>query len=156
MDDVPPDLNKEINHPAFRAGLNLLARTGAGGFQLRCSQDDDPMVWVTLARYRNPQYNNLYVLPGSASSSSNGTEAQEFFFEAACGFTPMQAVMRLCDQILIGSSCAHCQKMVIFQTYNTVDVTLPPKMARADPESCVLAWDDASQQFQPECRRRGY
>ena len=146
MDDDTPGA-PELNHPAFIAGMNLLARTGAGAIQIRCSCDDVPAVWMLIVQYPNP----LSVL---AEASTNGSHAPEIFYETACGLGPLEAVMRLCNEVLAGSTCSFCARSVRFQVFNTVDVAAAG--APPDPTVCVVEWDNTEGQFRPSCKRGGW
>lgn len=142
MDDDTPGA-PELNHPAFMAGLNLLSRTGAGAIQIRCSDDDEPVVWMIVVQYRNSIENLVAV-------ASNGSSPPEYFYETACGQGPIEAVMRLCSEVLAGSTCSFCDREVRFEVLNTVDVVAASQPL--DPDTCVVAWDNSQSQFLPSCR----
>ena len=87
-----------IEDPILIAGIKLLERTGARGFQIRYSDDEEPVVWIAVAEYS--------IGPSNKPVAKNGRKV----FETASGMNPIAAVMRLCDQVIDGSECNHCHK----------------------------------------------
>jgi hypothetical protein len=71
--------------PRLMAAIDLIGRTGADQFQIRYSDDSKPVVWMALANWR-------------------GT------WEVGASTSPVQAVFRLCDQVIDGGQCTHCHK----------------------------------------------
>lgn len=66
------------------AAVLLIGRAGARNFQLRYSDDPEPVVWVADCELRD-----------------GGREA--------CGaLTPARAALRLCEEVFDGGTCAHC------------------------------------------------
>jgi hypothetical protein len=70
--------------PRFIAGVDLIRRTGAKQFQIRYSDDEEPVVWFAVALYEPRRW------------------------EADAGGDPLQAVMRLCERLVDGGTCAKC------------------------------------------------
>ena len=73
----------------FLAGVDLIGRTGATGFQIRYSDDEEPTVWVAVANHR-------------------GTHS------VAAALHPGRAVMRLCEELIDGGECTHCHRVATF------------------------------------------
>ena len=87
----PPD------DPRFVALVAMIGRTGAAEFQIRYSDDEQPVVWVAVAGHR--RINNRPSRRGKVNH-----------YEAGGGMTPLQACFRLAEQIVDGSECAHCHR----------------------------------------------
>jgi hypothetical protein len=63
----------------------MLGRTGATQFQIRYSDEDEPVIWMVAARWSN-------------------------HWEVAASMSPLGAVFNLCDQVVDGGTCTHCGK----------------------------------------------
>ena len=73
------------------AAVDLLGHTGAEEFQIRHSpEDEQPITWTALARWDKT-------------------------WECAASMYPLQAVFRLCDQVIDGGQCQHCKKPAGFE-----------------------------------------
>jgi len=81
MTDLDPTTD-----PRFQATLSLIGRTGADEFQIRYSDDDEPVVWMAVATYKEK---------GS---------------EVAAGLNPLTAVLRLAETLVDGGTCTHCKR----------------------------------------------
>lgn len=68
--------------PRALAGVDLLRRTGAHQFQVRYSDDEQPVVWIAAASWRgkNPV-----------------TRKDHEHWEVAGALDPTAAIMRLCE-----------------------------------------------------------
>lgn len=108
--------------PRFVAGVDLLGRTGAQGFRIGYSHEDDglPVVWYAVATY----------LKGA---------------EAAAAMNPLDAVLRLCERVIDGGFCTHCQRQTIFVSDLDEDSSLLNDMG------CVYAWDPELSTFRRNC-----
>lgn len=83
---------KEITEdPKFSASLELLRRTGASSFQVRYSDDEDPVVWIAVAGFG------------------------EGVWESGCGPNPLLAMQRLLAQLIDGGVCRHCRRPAGFE-----------------------------------------
>ncbi len=71
--------------PRLVACIDLLARCGSTDFELRYSDDQEPVVWMAI-----------------------GTWGEQH--EAAGAITPLKAVLRLCEQVIDGGECKHCNR----------------------------------------------
>jgi hypothetical protein len=70
--------------------IDLLRRTGASATTIRYSEPDEdekdgPTVWLAIVHYGE-------------------------WWDAASGASPSVALVRLCEQLLDGGRCAHCQR----------------------------------------------
>lgn len=77
--------------PRFPAAVDLLGRTGAREFQIRFCEEEDPTVWMALAKWGN-------------------------HWEATGGMTPEQALFRLCEAVMDGGQCRHCRRPTAFMS----------------------------------------
>lgn len=65
------------------AVVEMIGRTGASQFSLRYQDDEQPTVWVCIAKWGET-------------------------FEATGAMTPLVAAMRLLEQVVDGGQCKHC------------------------------------------------
>ena len=70
----------------FLAGVEMVQRTGSKQFQLRWSDDEEPVVWMAVSIH-----------------DDDGRR-----WEVAAGQTPFVAVGRLLEQLVDGGVCTHC------------------------------------------------
>lgn len=109
----------QIEDPRFIPATEMIGRTGAKSFQIRYSDDEVPVVWFAVAVYNETQ------------------------FECAAAPDPIGAVLRLCDQIVDGGMCTHCQRPTGF-------------IADLDPVPlgevvCWYQWDPELKTFRRGC-----
>jgi hypothetical protein len=69
------------------AAVDMLGRTGAAEIQVRYADDDKPVVWIAAARWDRPEGSH---------------------WECAAAMHPLNAVFRLCDQVIDGGQCKAC------------------------------------------------
>ena len=124
----PEDLD-----PKALAGVDLLRRTGAKEFQIRYSDDEQPVVWLAVAGYRGERRNPI---TGKSTSAEH--------FEAAGAMDPTTAIMRLCEQLIDGGLCRHCHRRTIFNADAEPGELL-------DAVGCVYAWDPELKTFRRNC-----
>lgn len=109
--------------PRFVAGVALIGRTGATSFRVGWNDEGTPVAWFAVAQWPH----------GS---------------EAAGAVNPIDAVLRLCEQIIDGGMCAHCKRMTMFNpdmpTDEITDVML-------DAMSCVYAFDPELATYRRSC-----
>jgi hypothetical protein len=70
----------------FIAAVDLLGRTGAGEFQIRYCEEEEPVVWIAAAKWGD-------------------------VWQSAGGMTPWLAVWRLAESVLDGGECRHCGRI---------------------------------------------
>jgi hypothetical protein len=68
------------------ASMDLICRTGAAESQLRYSDDEQPCVWLAVAKYRDGRW------------------------ETAAGHEPVEAALRLAELLVDGGQCTHCKR----------------------------------------------
>ena len=117
-DGLPPG----TNDPRFLAAIDLVRRTGAADIRIGFSdpEDGEPTVWYSCATY--PQLNGA---------------------EAAAALDPLNALFRLCTQVIDGGVCTHCRKPSIF--IEDMDTAILDQMG------CVYAWDPEMKVFRRQC-----
>lgn len=71
--------------PLLAAAVDLVGRMGGEEFQVRYDEEQDPVVWVAVARFRGRH-------------------------EAAGGMRPDVAAMRLIAALADGGFCTHCRR----------------------------------------------
>lgn len=112
-------LNQEVKDPRFVAAIKMIERTGSKEFQLRYSDDEQPVVWMAVAVY-----------PGKGA-------------QAAAALNPVDAVFRLCDQLIDGGMCLHCHRPTGFSE----DFDPMP----LQEEVCWYQWDPEREVFRRDC-----
>jgi hypothetical protein len=80
------------------ACVALIGATGAQEFQLRYSDDEQPVVWIAVARHR--------IRGGRPVGGKRGREV----WESAAAMDPLNAAFRLCETLVDGGQCQHCSK----------------------------------------------
>jgi hypothetical protein len=86
MGDLTSESYPDAQDPRMVAAIDLIGRSGARNFQIRYSDDVEPLVWVADAEW--PPAGRL----------------------CGAGFTPTEAAMALLDSAVDGGLCAHCGK----------------------------------------------
>lgn len=118
--------------PKMVAAMDMLRRTGSAEVQIRYSDDEEPVVWFAVSRYRLK--NGLPRPTGPINA-----------WETAAGHTPTEALLRLCEQAIDGGVCAHCTKPAMF--YSDLDANPTP----LDPAFCITSWDPELSTFRRSC-----
>lgn len=75
--------------PVMMASVELLHRTGISEFQLRYSEEMQPVVWMAVVSYQRPG---------------------QIAHQTAGALTPRDAVYRLLELVIDGGQCTHCQR----------------------------------------------
>jgi hypothetical protein len=104
--------------PRLAPAVELLGRTGAAQFAIRYCDEDRPIVWIATALWGR-------------------------HWETAAAMTPLEAVFRLCDQVLDGGQCTHCKRPTGF----TPDLDPMP----LDRLVCWYQWDPELVTFRRGC-----
>ena len=84
--------------PRMTAGIELIGRTGAKSFQIRYSDDEEPVVWFAVALYDD----------GKA--------------ETAASLDPVMAILRLAERLIDGGMCTHCKRPAGLETHHIEDM----------------------------------
>lgn len=126
MPDIPWGTQQPTDEqvqPRYVKAVEMIGRTGAISFRTGYSdeEDGDPVVWYAVAAYKD----------GKA--------------EAAAALNPHDAVMRLCEQIIDGGLCRHCNRTTSF----CADETDTASLDRAG--LCVYSWDAQTQTYRRSC-----
>jgi hypothetical protein len=100
------------------AAVDLLGRTGAAEFQLRVCEEDAPAEWIAAARWGDQ-------------------------WEVAAAIHPLDAVFRLCDEVIDGGVCQHCRRPTGFSP----DLDPLP----LDQLICWYQWDPELSTFRRGC-----
>lgn len=108
--------------PRFTAAIDLLRRTGAQFTQIRYHDDQEPIVWFVVASY------------------SDGRS------EVDAAFDPERAILRLCERVIDGGVCVHCERPTVFHADHTD--TLGAMMDRV---TCAYQWDPELATFRRGC-----
>lgn len=112
---APP---RGTDDPRFVAAVDLIGRTGAEQFVIRYCDEDEPLVWIAQARYHG-------------------------HWQVAAALGPVGAVLALCDSLIDGGTCQHCQRPTGF----AADVDPMP----LEPFICWYQWDPELRTFRRGC-----
>ena len=118
--------------PRFTPALDLLHRTGLVEFQMRFQDDEKPIVWIALGRWR----------PEPAYGRPKG------HWETASALHPVEALLRLCAQSIDGGQCVHCHRPTGFVEDL---VESPTEIPALDATVCWYAWDPELSTFRRGC-----
>jgi hypothetical protein len=130
MGETKQDPSKD---PRFNAALKMLERTGMREFCLGWSDPEDgpPIVFYARGSWRlSPQGKPL-------------PKGGRLSHEAAGALDPVQAVLRLCEQVIDGGECTHCHLPTIFEPSTNTHLL--------DLLGCVYAWDPELEVFRRGC-----
>lgn len=119
--DIESDPTKE---PRFAAAVELVGRTGADQFQMRYSDEESPTVWVALALYGDQ-------------------------WECAAAMHPLRALFRLCETLMDGGTCIHCNRPAGFSP------DLDPSPMPLSKEVCWYQWDPELKTYRRGCEGDG-
>ena len=111
--------SKELyKDPRLVAAVDMLGRTGAEEFQIRYCDEDKPIIWIAAARWKDR-------------------------WETAAAMNPLNAVFRLCDEVIDGGTCQHCNRPTGFEP-----TTDPMPL---EPLVCWYQWDPELKTFRRGC-----
>jgi hypothetical protein len=85
--------------PQAMAGVDLIRRVGALQFQIRYSDDEQPAIWVAVAGFN---LNHGRPVPAKQKG--------KLHWESASALDPTIAILRLCESLIDGGTCQHCQR----------------------------------------------
>lgn len=123
-DEQPGTFGEGKLDPKVVAGFQLIERTGARSTSLRYSDDEEPVVWMAIAEYER----------GGRSR-----------YECAASVNPVEAVNRLCAQLINGGKCTHCNRTTVFERSTGV---------LGNPSGvCWYRWHPATQRYRRDCDR---
>jgi hypothetical protein len=121
--------------PRMAAAVALLGRTGADAFEVRyCDGHDEdagtpPVIWLALAHWPDrPEVD----MPDH--------------YEAAGGLTPWLAVFRLCEAVMDGGTCRHCERPTMVD-----DKPADAALAAVDAFVCSYRYDPELNTFRRAC-----
>jgi hypothetical protein len=117
--DIPPD---PIKDPRFIAAVDLIGHTGSTNFQIRYCDEVKPIVWIAAAQFGK-------------------------HWECAAAMNPLRAVFRLCDSLMDGGLCVHCNRPSGFEP--SID---PMPMSKL---ICWYQWDPELKVFRRGCSGDG-
>lgn len=109
----------------FVACIDLVGRTGADGCDVRWSDDEEPTIWMVVARYRNGA-------------------------EVGAGLDPLTAAIRLLETMIDGvGKCAHCGHVsaVSFDWRQEQ----PQPLAKYGEKVCWWVYDPETKKFRRSC-----
>jgi hypothetical protein len=75
------------------AAIEMIRRTGATQVQIRYHDDEQPTVWIVVARFQVVE---------------DGLPAHRYEMDAA--LDPFRAAARLCERLVDGAVCVHCRR----------------------------------------------
>lgn len=78
-----------LDQARFDAAVAMVGRTGATNFQIRYSDDEEPVVWMAVGEWDR----------GGRS-----------VYEVGASIDPMKAMFRLLEHIVDGGQCSHCKR----------------------------------------------
>jgi len=116
-------MNAPHEDPRFAAAIALIGRTGAKSTQIRYSDDEQPVVWMAVAEYPRGRW------------------------DAAAGRDPLTAVLRLCETLMDGGTCAHCGRPTGFDADDQDFDQLG-----TDAIICWTQWDPELKTFRRHCK----
>jgi len=88
---MPEDITKD---PRLMAAVDLIGRTGAESFRIQFADEEEPVVWFAVASWKR-----------------DGKEV----YDAGAGMDARMAIFRLCDQVIDGGQCQHCNRPTGFE-----------------------------------------
>lgn len=119
--------------PRLVAGVDLLGRTGALWTQIRWSDDEEPTVWFAVVCHNR----------GEDGRPRPENQPGTLVHETSAAMNPVQAVLRLCERIVDGGTCKHCERPTGFHE----DIDLMP----LDEMICWYQWDPELKTFRRGC-----
>lgn len=100
----------------IRAAISFIRSLGAKQVQLRYSDDEEPDIWIAVARF----------------DKKNRIHADELEVDAS--LTAIQAVIRLTERLMDGNSCRFCRKRMALEANTLAKMPF-------DQLICWYQWD---------------
>lgn len=127
--------DRAVADPKFLAGVKLLERTGARSFRVGYSDPDEgePVVWYATCEWG--------LDPSTGRPLPKGGRIRH---EAAGGMNGLDAVLRLCEQVIDGGECTHCGQRTIF-------LPDPDPAGPLEAMGCLYQWDPELATFRRSC-----
>jgi hypothetical protein len=125
-----PDTDK------LQAACDLLGRTGVRQLRLAHTPEEDgtPVVWYCAG---------MWLLNAAGRPAAVGIEHHE----ATAAMSPVEAALRLCEEVIDGGLCQQCHRMTIFDP----NVSDTPFDALLRAAGCVYGWDPELGTFRRGC-----
>jgi hypothetical protein len=118
--DIAKDLSED---PRFMPAVDMVGRTGADQFKMWfCGEQKPPVVWIAAAMYEDS-------------------------WECASAINPLRALFRLCETLVDGGMCVHCERPTGF--IPDLDPTI------MDDLICWYQWDPELKTFRRGCEGDG-
>lgn len=109
--------------PKTMAAIDLLRRTGAKEVQIRFSDDEQPVVWMAVAGYERPR---------------------RVVHQVAAGLTTEEVLLALCEKLVDGGKCQHCDRPTMFLSEHGDPLGEGPMF-------CRYQWDPELATFRRSC-----
>ena len=123
MTDMHLDENEQ---ELLKACVKLIGSTGATAFTIRYEDTETPTVWIAVAKY------------GKDDEDVNTT------YQTGSDVIPIEAVLRLCERLIDGGICIHCNKTSGFDlAFESVFDT--------SNELCWYSYDPETKEFRRSC-----
>jgi hypothetical protein len=119
--------------PRALGAIDMLRRTGALSVQVRFSDDEEPTLWMACGEW-------AWLDGRPVPATTPGAMRR---YEAAGALTVERALLRLCEQVIDGGMCAHCNRPTIFD--DGFDETLHAEVF------CWTQWDPELRTFRRDC-----
>jgi hypothetical protein len=118
----------DANKAFLKACVDMARRTGAREWQLRYQDDDNPVVWIAVAKW---------TLDG------------EDIWECAAGMTPPRAAFKLLEQLIDGGMCRVCGRPT-----GLLEMDEPPPGTAGSTGVCWYAYSASRERFLTGCESR--
>lgn len=121
---------RRIEDPRFIAAFDMLRRTGARSVQVRYDDGDqegddpDKTVWMAIAEFGDGRW------------------------DVGAAREPVEAVFRLCVQLIDGGTCTHCNRSTAFDPETW---PVPPPDEVAGMPVCWILYDPKARSFGHSC-----
>jgi hypothetical protein len=125
-----------LDDPRLTAAVDLIGHTGALSFQIRYDDEKLPIIWNAVALYD-------VSTRGGYAHFFDTEHGKHVHAKVAAGLSPTAAVFRLCDEVVDGGRCGHCNRPTGFSE----DQLIMP----LDDVVCWYVWDPELKIFRRGC-----